>query len=63
MPLFVGFLRNTFKMHFNDVLEEDLLEYLKLNRSKVQYVWIDDFKKWLKKLREVVDQENVNKKN
>ena len=29
----------TLKMHFNDdVLEEELLEYIKLNRNKVQYV-------------------------
>ena len=39
MALFLGFLKNAFKMHFNDdVLEEELLEYLKLNRNKVQYV-------------------------
>ena len=47
MPLFLGFLRDAFKMHFNDALEEELLEYIKLNRNKVQYVWIDEFKKWL----------------
>ena len=30
MPLFLGFLRDAFKMHFNDVLkEEELLEYIK----------------------------------
>ena len=44
MPLFLGFLRNPFIIHFNDnALEEELLEYIKLNRNKVQYVWIDDF--------------------
>ena len=48
---------------FNDnALEEELLEYIKLNRNKVQYVWIDEFKKWLKELREVIDQENIIKK-
>ena len=53
----------TLKMHFNgDVLEEELLEYIKLNRNKVQYVWIGEFKKWLKKLREAIDQENMIKK-
>ena len=63
MPLFLGFLRNLFVVHFNDnVLEEELLEYIKLNRNKVQYVWIDEFKKWLKELREVIDQENMIKK-
>ena len=51
MPLFLGFLRDPFKMHFIDVLEEELLEYIKLNRNKVQCVWIDEFKKWLKEVR------------
>ena len=63
MPLFLGFLRDTFEMHFSDVLEEELLKYLKFNRNKVQYVWIGEFKKWLKELREVIDQENMIKKN
>ena len=49
-------------MRFNDVLEEELLEYIKLNRNKVRYVWIDEFKKWLKELREVIDQKNMIKK-
>ena len=26
-------------------------------QNKVQYVWIDEFKKWLKKLRQTIDQE------
>ena len=44
MTLFLGFLRNPFEIHFNDnALEEKLLEYIELNRNKVQYVWIDDF--------------------
>ena len=25
-------------------LEEELLEYIELNRNKVQYVWIDELK-------------------
>ena len=46
MPLILGFLRDAFKMHFNDdVLQEELLEHIKLNRNKVQYVWIGEFKK------------------
>ena len=28
----------------------------------MQYLWIDEFKKWLKELREVIDQENKIKK-
>ena len=35
MPLFLEFLRDAFKMHFNNVLEEELVEYIKLNRNKV----------------------------
>ena len=63
MPLFLRFLRNPFIIHFNDNgLEEELLEYIKLNRNKEQYVWIDEFKKWLKELGEVIDQENMIKK-
>ena len=63
MPLFLGFLRNPFIVHFNDsALEKELLEYIKLNRNKVQYVWIDEFKKCLKELREAIDQENVIRK-
>ena len=63
MPLFLGFLRNPFIIHFNDnSLEEELLEYIELNRNKVHYVWIDKFKKWLKELREVIDQERIIKK-
>ena len=50
-------------MHFDDdVLEEELLEYIKLNRNKVQYVWTGEFKKWLKELRETIDQEHMIKK-
>ena len=63
MPLFLGFLRDAFKMNFNDdVSEEELLEYIKWNRGKVQYVWTDEFKKWLKEVREVFDQEHMIKK-
>ena len=28
----------------------------------MRYVWIDEFKKWLKELREVIDQGNMIKK-
>ena len=62
MPLFLGFLRDTFKMRFSDVLEEEVLKYIRLNRNKVQYVWIGELKKWLKELKEVIDQENMIKK-
>ena len=60
MLLFFRFLRNSFVVLFNyNALEKELLEYIELNRNKVQYVLIDEFKKWLKELREVIDQENI----
>ena len=33
MPLFLGFLRDTFKMHFSDVLEEEVLKYTKIKKE------------------------------
>ena len=34
-------LKKSFYNNFNDnALEEELLEYIELNRNKVQYVWI-----------------------
>ena len=63
MPLFLGFLRNPFVVNFSDnALKGELIEYIKLNKNKVQYVWIDEFRKWLKELRKVIDQENMIKK-
>ena len=63
MLLFLGFLGNSFIIRFNDdSLDEKLLEYIELNRNKVYYVWIDEFKKWLKELREIIDQERIIKK-
>ena len=56
MPLFLGFLRNNSIVNLNDnSLEEELLEYIELNRNKVQCVWTDEFKKWLKELRGLYD--------
>ena len=46
MPLFLEFLRDDFKTYFhynNDVPEEELLEYIELNRNKMQYVWVGEF--------------------
>ena len=63
IPLFLGFLRDAFKMHYNDVTkEEEVLKSVKINISKMHYVWIDEFRKWLKELREVIDQERIIKK-
>ena len=42
MPVFLEFLTNPFIIRFNDnALEEELLEYIELNRNKAQYMWID----------------------
>ena len=42
MPVFLEFLTNPFIIRFNDnALEEELFEYIELNRNKAQYVWID----------------------
>ena len=63
MPLFLEFLRGAFKICYNyndDVSEEELLGYIRLNRNKLQHVWIEE--KWLKELREVIDKENMIRK-
>ena len=43
-------------------MKEEVLKHVKLNISKVHYVWIDEFKKWLKEVREVIDQECIIKR-
>ena len=47
MPLFIGFLKtlkDNNKTHSNDdVLEEELLEYIVLNEKEVKYVKIEEF--------------------
>ena len=62
MPLFLGFIRDVFKMHYNGIMKEEVLKNVKLNISKVHYVWINEFKKWLKEVREVIDQECIIKR-
>ena len=54
MPLFLGFLKY--------ISEEELSEYIELNKNKVQNVWIDEFKKWLKELRDAIDQKYMIKR-
>ena len=54
MPLFLGFLKY--------ISEEQLSEYIELNKYKLQNVWIDEFKKWLKELRDAIDQKYMIKK-
>ena len=48
MPLFLEFLRDSFKIYYkynDDVSGEELLEYTELSRIKERHVWIDEFKK------------------
>ena len=44
MPLFSSFFKYISE---EELSEEKLLEYIELNKNKVQNVWIDEFKKWL----------------
>ena len=67
MPLFIGFLktlRDNNKTHSNDdVLEEELLEYIVSNKKEVEYVRIEEFINRLKELRKMFEQENMIKEN
>ena len=44
MPLFSSFFKYISE---EELSEEKLLEYIELDKNKVQNVWIDEFKKWL----------------
>ena len=58
MPLFFFFLiyirRRT--------IRKKLLENIVLNKNKVQNIWIDEYKKWLKELRDLVSQKCMIKR-
>ena len=41
IPLFLGFLKYISE---EEVSKEELLKYIELNESKVQIVWIDEYK-------------------
>ena len=56
MPLFLGFLKYISE---EELLEEKTLEYIELNENKVQNVWIDEFKKWLKELKDAINQSKI----
>ena len=57
MPLFLGFLKNPFNIIFNnEALEEELKEYIELNKDILNYIWINEYKKLLKEYRKVIDQ-------
>ena len=58
-PLFLGLLKYISE---EELLEEKLLEYIELNKNKVQKVWIDEFKKWLKELTDAIDQKYMIKR-
>ena len=64
IPLFLGFLKyiSEEELSEEELSEEKLSEYIELNKSKVQNVWIDEFKKWLKQLRDAIDQKYMIKR-
>ena len=49
MLLFLGFLKNLF-------LKKELREYIELKKDKLNYIWINEYEKWLKKYRKVSNQ-------
>ena len=57
MSLFLGFLKYKLK-----VSEEKLLKYMKLNKDKIQNVWIDRYKVHLKETRDTIIQKCMIKK-
>ena len=59
IPLFLRFLKNHFNLIFNEALEEELKEYIELNKDKLNYIWINEYKKWLKEYRKVIDQVKI----
>ena len=58
MSLFLGFLKYTSK-----VSEEKLLKYMKLNKDKIQNVWIDRCKVHLKETKDAIIQKCMIKKD
>ena len=55
MPLFIGFLKNLREKHKiysgDNVLEEELLKYIELNKNKMDYIVIKKFKNKLTALK------------
>ena len=43
-------------------IRKKLLENIVLNKNKVQNIWIDEYKKWLKELRDLVSQKCMIKR-
>ena len=62
MPLFIGFLkilREKNKIYSNDdKLEEELLQYIKLNKKRIDYVVIKEFKNKLTTSNKILRHEN-----
>ena len=59
MPLLLGFLKYVSE---EELSEEKLLEYIELNKNKVQNVWIDEYKKYLKELKDAISQKCMVKR-
>ena len=60
MPLFLNFLKYISE---EELSEEKLLEYIELNKNKVQNVCIDEFIKKLKELRDAINQKYMIKRD
>ena len=59
MPLLLGFLKYISEEQLSG---EKLLEYIKLNKNTVQNFWIDEYKKWLKDIRDSISQKCMIKR-
>ena len=61
MPLFMGFLKilREKNIYFeDDVLEEELLKYIELNKKKINYMVITEFKKKVAALNKILSYKN-----
>ena len=58
MPLLIGFLkklREKDKIYSDDdVLEEELIKYIVLNKKKIEYIMVKNFKNKLTTLKEIL---------
>ena len=53
---------NPMRLNLMNLYLAAYIEYIELNKNKVQNVWIDEFKKWLKELRDAIDQKYMIKR-
>ena len=62
MPLFIGFLKNLREKDKiysdDDVLEEELMKFIVLSKTKREYIMIKNFKNKLTSLKKVLKNKN-----